>query len=443
MKTLINHLLLALILSAFSLPNIALATDQISASPQDPGPAPENPCGSGNARNPWGYNSCMNNYLSNLSQWEQRKAAYNAAQLQQNPGQSASEGYLRAIKELQEQARYQKKQADKKKLMGTITKTLGILVSIAGGIMIAYGTAMITGSLGTASALGWWWIAAGAALILANFLLIQPQTQKLASKEAEHRALAAEAEMKAQQSCTALRQMTSKDVGTGWNCAEDVMVGADGTYVPPAQPKLLDMIDPKTNECKADSPAFCSTVVSKLKDNCKEGLASCLANLEKQKNNFKVDDKGKITVTAKGKTYSFTADDFKDPQSMVKAGFSPAEAQSFFSASNESSRKELESFKKNLNSDIQKSLGGDYSFTPSSSYSSSGSKGKNAGSGQRYSDEGTVVKSKDVAAATPEPEQQTSKIVEGESIGTSGSDLFKLMKNRYQLKSNQSTFIEP
>jgi len=147
---------------------------------------------------------------------------------------------------------------------------------------------------------------------------------------------------------------------------------------------------------------------------------------------YKVNPDGSIT-TKSGKT--FTADNFKDAASMAAAGMSPSDI--------------------NMASNMMKGMGAgsldpkkDLSIANAGSAFGSGfgddAAAKNAAAGANANGTNGALGKEDADAAKKRSiasAEGLSKDFNGELIGVSGDDIFKMMNRRYKLKTAQDSFL--
>lgn len=164
-----------------------------------------------------------------------------------------------------------------------------------------------------------------------------------------------------------------------------------------------------------------------------KGVMTGLSTFASPKAPFKVNPDGSVT-TKDGK--KFTSGDFANENAMIAAGLSPADAKATFSA--------IEKMKKSINDDLEASINKiDKKNTPNAyaDTSTSGGNKKNDGlltNGALLSGKNPGDKDRALASA-----EGLVRNFNGESIGISDDDIFKMMSRRYKLKTSQDNFISP
>ena len=211
--------------------------------------------------------------------------------------------------------------------------------------------------------------------------------------------------------------------------------GSNGTSDIPA------FIDSTSGKCKAPVSAECAAIVKNSPKDCFKANSkgvSCMAGGQTKPLITELPNE-KISANINGKQLTVGEADFADEASMVKAGFTPAQAKGFFEAVNDpNSILALSGL--DARGELRES-----SEIPSSSYVKSFSSGGGAGSSPAASE----MKSKkdeygpvqDVAR-TPASAEGLTKDYQGEKIGAEGDDVFKMINRRYILKQKQNIFLE-
>lgn len=189
-----------------------------------------------------------------------------------------------------------------------------------------------------------------------------------------------------------------------------------------------------TNDGKCTGPAdICKDITdnlppgTSLKD-YKKGISAFASSNTKKP--FKVNPDGSITA-ANGKTY--TAADFASTEAMIASGVSPSHAKMIADMMKKNdalmdTRKELADFS---------GMGSDYDAAANAAAVTAAAAAGNGTLGSNLD----ADSSKDKIARSLASAEGLSKDFNGELIGVSGDDIFKMMNRRYRLKANQDTFL--
>jgi len=146
---------------------------------------------------------------------------------------------------------------------------------------------------------------------------------------------------------------------------------------------------------------------------------------------FKVNPDGSIT-TKNGKT--FTADNFKDAASMAAAGMSPSDINLASNMMKGMGSGSLDP-KKDL-AGMTNTSGFGSPFGDDAAAKAAAANAVNGGNGALGKDDADAAKKRSIASA-----EGLSKDFNGELIGVSGDDIFKMMNRRYKLKTAQDSFL--
>jgi hypothetical protein len=231
------------------------------------------------------------------------------------------------------------------------------------------------------------------------------------------------------QSCTLANQISTTQANCGNPPGQFNFAGyPDNTGVDPAT-----IVDSSGN-CIA-SADICSQINSglppgvSLKD-YQKGLSAFASG----QSPYKVNPDGSITNLKNGKTY--TADNFKDAASMTAAGMSPADANFAANMMKGLGSGNLDP-KKDLSIANADSGFGGAGFGDDAAAKAAAAAAA-AGNGNLDKDAAADAAKKARAIASAEG---LSKDFNGELIGVSGDDIFKMMNRRYRLKTDQDSFL--
>lgn len=384
-------------------------------APSHPGNPPVYNCsGSGNSRA-----QCEAEYQAAKAQYDANLAKYQAYQSGHPNMYTIKE--LSPAQILEDVAAKQQKTADRLQRTANLLKTIGT-------VMITVGTAIL--ATGYGAAIGIALIVAGGALLIFG-TVVQNKSNKIAREKVT--------------TCEQLNKVLTKPV----NCADvKEQVPVDGTFqvtdygvngtggtsdIPP-------FIDPTTGQCKAPVTPECQAIVKNAPKDCfkanSKGL-SCMAG-SKTKPAVTQLANGKISMNINGKQRTFGAEDFADEASMVKAGFTPAQAKQFLAMSNDPNSI-LAKNGLNAKGELKQAS----SSIPSASLSGGANNGGNGvGSMNMKKDTyGPPIESQEVAR-TPASAEGLTKDYHGDMIGAEGDNVFKMINRRYNLKKQQNIFIE-
>jgi hypothetical protein len=228
------------------------------------------------------------------------------------------------------------------------------------------------------------------------------------------------------QSCTLANQLSTSQANCGSPPGTFNFAGyPNNGPIDPA--KIVDT----SGTCIA-GPEICSQIATglpagtDLKD-FQKGLSAFASG----QSPYKVNPDGSITDLKSGKT--FTPDNFKDAQSMAAAGMSAADI-----AATTNMLKGLGNgldAKKELN--VANGNGSLSGFgDDASGKNGNGSLGQSTANGALDKDAADAAKKRSLASA-----EGLSKDFNGELIGVSGDDIFKMMNRRYRLKDSQDSFL--
>lgn len=160
-------------------------------------------------------------------------------------------------------------------------------------------------------------------------------------------------------------------------------------------------------------------------------MMSGLKTITSGKGPYKINPDGSIT-SKDGKKY--TVDNFANENAMIAAGFSAADAK--FAAAN------LKKIKDSINSDLSaaallaKKNSGPNSYSDNSGTSAN----KNGSASTPNGSASKLINDKERALASAEG---LVRDFNGEAIGISNDDIFRMMNRRYKLKTSQDNFIAP
>lgn len=225
----------------------------------------------------------------------------------------------------------------------------------------------------------------------------------------------------AHQSCTTKSKVTAQTTDCG---------------APPTPFKPGEIIT-KTFDANGNcigSPTECENLIKNLppSTNIKDAMSG-LKSLASSSPPFKKNPDGSIT-TKDGKTY--TVENLANENAMIAAGFSPAGAK--FASS------QLQKMKDSIQNDLNSiALASKQKKSTSDPYSDSSNGGANkTGSGLLENGAAkNLLGTKDERAIASA--EGLVRDFNGESIGISNDDIFKMMNRRYKLKAEQDNFIAP
>ncbi len=189
-------------------------------------------------------------------------------------------------------------------------------------------------------------------------------------------------------------------------------------------------IDPRTGQCLASAPPTCTAARNALladKSFDPRTLQPGAAGFPTP--GFTVNPDGTIT-TKDGKTYK--ASDFDSEKAMIAAGFSAQDAAAAFAAT-----------KNNAASKLAGSMADDLKALTFGSFSSdSGGLGTMTIKTTDAPTDGGDLGAKDLSGAKRDlASEGLVRNFNGDVIGISNDDIFKMMNKRYNLKTEQDTFI--
>jgi hypothetical protein len=388
-------------------------------APAHPGNAPVYDC-DGLFEN---KDKCRAEYEGNKAKYEADLAKYQ--EYMSSHGDMYTAKTLSAAQVIEDIAAKQQKSADR---LNTIAQILKVL----GGAMVAVGT-MLVGSIFPATvAVGVGLLIAGAALLVFG-IVVQGKSNKIAREKVT--------------TCEQLNKILTKPMS-----CDDVkeQTPIDGTFTPTnygfdgtgGTSEIPPFIDPTTGKCKAPVTPECATLVKNSPKDCFKANAkgvSCLASVTKPAVTTLAN--GKVSMNVNGKQRSFGAEDFADEASMVKAGFTSAQAKQFLAMTNDpnsilaknglSPKGELRAAAMVIPS---------ISLGKPSAASDAGGTGGTAGM-KSTKDEYGPAQAVEVARV-PASAEGLTKDYNGEKIGAEGDDVFKMINRRYILKQKQNIFLD-
>lgn len=379
------------------------------------------------------YQMALANYQQAVSKYQADKARFDEYTQNQNQIQTQASAES-ATRELENAAAKLQDGADRLKMVSGVVNTLGTVAIGIGTALIAAGVAAVAGILTAAVGHGLIWkggivLAGGIALVVIAGI-VQKNSERMLKEKAEI--------------CNRYNTISTKilncpDAKVATNLASTISLGTNTT-------SLSDVpgFDPKTGLCSANAPAECKTLLSSAQEICaaKKGGPSCLAGLRFPAAKIIQTADGKVKATLNGKERSFGIEDFASEASMVKAGFTPAQAKQFMTDAN------------NPNGILAKNginAKGELIKMNTVPMQASGSSGFGSGSGSdsakkpvesmtmKKDEYGDVKKE---IASVPASAEGLTKDYNGDTIGSDGDDLFKMMNRRYLLKQHQNIFIE-
>jgi hypothetical protein len=386
--------------------------------PPEPGPQPIFNCVQDNK-----YEACKAEYDAKKAAWQANQNARDMY-LNQNPNMYSIVA-LSASDLLKNIAVKQKETSDK------MNKTSGVL-SNTSNVLTRAGTLLMLIPEPISQITGVGMIASGIVLsIISNKM----------SKQASQ--LAADANM----SCEQLNKIVTKQV----NCnsltattqtAQLIKLGDNSkTSISNLATFIEQNIDKLTGQCKKDAAPECAAIVKMAPKDCYKKGGACLAS--GQTAGLKTTADGKVVATVNGKERTFGLEDFQTEASMIKAGFTAAQAAQFMKNANDpngilaQNGLNIKGELKNLNnSSDYKAVASSYS----SGYSST-SATKEAIPFKK--DE--FVPSAEVQALARGPAANGTETptvdYHGDKIGVNKDNLFNMVNRRYNLKSQQNIFI--
>lgn len=318
-----------------------------------------------------------------------------------------------------------------------LLKIIQIAVGILAGVTIAIATSMLVATLG-ASVQGWIMLAAGIALTLVASVVIPKQIKDLEDakiKTCEQYNQVATVKIK---TCSPTQAPTTIEGGP--------QVIAKGFFGSSGVSQIPSFIDPKTGQCKAPASAECQLVVSNAPKDCFKSKTkdnvSCLASMNKNNQSVPVVSNGKVSLNVNGKQKTYGIEDFANEASMVKAGFTPAQAKQFQNLMN-SPNSILAQNGLNPKGELKNGFSFPYVSPnkPSSSFESSGEGQPGANMNIKKDEYGPALSNQEVAR-TPALAEGLTKDYHGDTIGAEGDNVFKMINRRYNLKQKQNIFIE-
>jgi hypothetical protein len=328
-----------------------------------------------------------------------------------------------ATRDLENAAAKLQKESDK-------LKTASAILQVLGGIAVALGTIMLVTPWSNIA--GWILIGVGAAMIVAG-IFSNNNSQRMLTEKAKI--------------CNSYNTISTEIMqcpeAQAASTVDGLITITNNTSSGTSTGSIPDFIDPTTGLCKGSAPKECLTLVSSAPKDCFKGKAggpSCIASMTIPKQQFVTHPNGSVTTSINGKSRTFSPSDFESEASMVKAGFTAAQAKQFMSNVNDPSgvfaknginaKGELKDLSKGISMPMASGLSG-----------SSSSAGKAAESMNMKKDEYKAVETKEVASA-PASAEGLTKDYNGDMIGSDGDDLFKMMNRRYILKKHQNIFLD-
>ncbi len=207
--------------------------------------------------------------------------------------------------------------------------------------------------------------------------------------------------------------------------------GSDAAGFNPNAPAFPNQqIDPNTGKCLPSAPASCTVTRDALladKSFDAKSLQPGPSGFAGAGKDYKFNPDGTIT-TADGKKYKES--DFDSEKAMIAAGFSPQDAAAAFALS-----------KNNAASKLAGNLAEDLKMPDFGSFNSAGGSGTMTIKAPQDSDSGALgVKDangnkRDLAS------EGLVRDFNGDVIGIANDDIFRMMSKRYNMKSEQDTFI--
>lgn len=201
-------------------------------------------------------------------------------------------------------------------------------------------------------------------------------------------------------------------------------------------PEISTYVD-SNGLCRPSAPAECNDIVKNAPAGCFKKGGACMAT--KPSDMVKINPNGTVTGKINGKAATIGLEDLKDEASMIKAGFTSAQAKQFFSGKNnpfdmaksrglDVGKDFRNAYKDDLQSLSMPSLAGSKSSTP-------------VATTPIQSEYVEKVEEKaaerDVASA-----DGITKEFKGDQIGLGNDDVFKMINRRYNLKKQQNNFLD-
>lgn len=380
-----------IILAAIFFQTTLVRADGTTTSSTSAPQAPVYNCGSMDPHSE-AFTACQQAYTAANQQYQTALQAYNAGQAAQNQASQATE--IQQASAAATLAEIKAKNDEGKRSYwntSTITNALGMASMATGAVCSATCSAMGTGCCSAAP----YFYAAGAALMI---------TSSLAKKQSDQHA---QASMNA---CISMNQLSSSQTDCSPNQGSSTTIS----------------YDPVTGQCIPASAEACQQLpgVGAPPPNVKSALSNSAFAAGNVNDQFQMLPDGSVKVK-NGKIY--TAADFQDVNSLMKAGLSAANAKSVMDTLEKAGIRDLA--KMDLNP-------------------------KKSGQGLGGADGTTTVVDVDKNKSdktfkndTKEAEERKPSSVglvkefNGELIGVAGDDIFLMMNRRYKLKSEQDSFI--
>ena len=364
------------------------------------------------------YQLCRAEYEQTKAKYDMMLAAYQAY-VSQHPNMN-NRKELSAAQVLEDVAARQQLTADRLRKTAKTVRDIGIAMGLAGGALMLWTPTMPAGKIMIASGIG----------LTIISMVIQAKSDKIArekiqSCEQMNKILTTPI------ACPDVKLQTAVDgIFTATNYGFN---GKNGTSEIPA------FIDPTSGKCKAPISAECAMLIKNSPKDCFKANSkgvSCMAG-GKVKDPITVLANGKVSANINGKQQTFGLEDFADEDSMVNAGFTPAQAKQFLDMVNDP---DSILAKNGLNAKGELMNG---SGAPSSSFARSSSSGNGAGASvsEMKSKKDEYGPAQEVAR-TPASAEGLTKDYQGEKIGAEGDDVFKMINRRYILKQKQNIFLE-
>lgn len=321
---------------------------------------------------------------------------------------------------------------DKLTTKQTRMKNAATVLMSVGGLLLAIG-----GILMFIPPVGWALIGSGGALVITGIIL-QVIAGTAVQKQID------ELRKQANQTCESYNKVnkdrplecnsTTVTAGTG-----STMIGDAAVTYQPAD--ITAYIDPTTGQCRKSAPAECKSLAKQLPPDCFKKGGACMAA---KPSAMTINPNGTVTGKLNGKTATIGLDDLKDQASMIKAGFTPAQAKEFFSGKNNP----FDTLKANgldVKGDLRNLRKDDFGLSyPSALPSSSGSSSASPKTTNSISSD-YVAKPAESTSAERDMASvagEVTKEFKGDQIGLGNEDVFKMINRRYNLKNKQNNFLD-
>lgn len=359
------------------------------------------------------FQACQRTYNAANSQYQRDLAVYNEANNAKGAAQNADE--LKAIEdqknktatatlaEIKEKNDKGKKSFD---VTAAITMGLGIAATIKG---TSCASSCPTGCCAAAP----YFFATAAAMFLLN--------SKAKKQAGQHAASSANA-------CQSLNQLSSQPT----NCSSTSNGAND--------PTTTISYDPVTGKCLPEGSEGCKqqpgigVAPPAVKDAIK---ASGFASGKSTSDLFALQPDGSVKFK-NGKTYSDK--DFKDINSLIASGLSPANAKSVMDSMAQSGGNLAALANEKAKKDIKDGMGASFGGADGATTVVDVNRGQT--SDKTYSDPLEAAKDAKKFDQDRAPSSEgLAKEFNGELIGVAGDDIFLMMNRRYKLKSEQDSFI--